>query len=453
VRIPLRLRLTLAFALGMAILLGALGTFLYFRLGAELIRSIDLGLRSRAQVIVAGIDPQSFPESSGGLIDPDEAFAQILDASGGVRESTAMVAAAPLVPAGDLEGITGPTFLDRATVKGIDSGARLLVVPVGDGTGRLFVVVGATLSDRQEALDRLLVLLAIAGPTGLVVTSLIGWWLAGSALRPVERMRAEAAAISASEPERRLPVPPTGDELARLATTLNAMLTRLQASLARERRFVDDASHELRTPLGVLKAELDLALARARTPEELESALHAASGETDRLARLAEALLTLSRAEGGRLPVHREDVQLAQVIGDACAAHEGRARGTGVRIEVNTPQTMARLDPVRLRQALDNVLDNALRHVPEGGEILVTATKEDGLVRLTVEDSGSGFPEGFEARAFEPFARADASGPGGAAGSGLGLAIVRAVAAAHGGTATAENRSEGGARVTLLLRA
>src|SRR5439155_1173537 len=135
-----------------------------------------------------------------------------------------------------------------------------------------------------------------------------GWIVIGSALGPVERMRQEAAAISASEPERRLPVPSSGDELARLGTTLNAMLDRLQDALERERRFVDDASHELRTPLSILKMELDLALARARTPEELESALTNAAEETDRLVRLAQDLLVLARLEGGRVLVHRAEV-------------------------------------------------------------------------------------------------------------------------------------------------
>ncbi|MDX6596015.1 MAG: hypothetical protein QOI72_1397, partial [Solirubrobacterales bacterium] len=264
-RLPIRLRLALAFAVGMAVVLACLGAFLYVRLGAQLLASIDLGLRSRAQIVQAGVADGSFTDQPNGLSDPDEAFAQVLDPSGAILESSPEVADAPLVGPADLRSdphLRQPTFVNRA-VPGLEDPARLLVVPVDGGR---FVVVGATLSDRREALDQLLALFAIGGPVALLLMSVAGWALAGAALRPVERMRQEAGAISASEPERRLPVAAADDELRRLAVTLNAMLDRLQHSLARERRFVDDASHELRTPLAILKGELDLALSRERSP-------------------------------------------------------------------------------------------------------------------------------------------------------------------------------------------
>ncbi len=454
-RLPIRLRLTLAFACGMALVLSALGAFLYLRLGAELLRSIDMGLRSRAEVISGGLGTGTgvFTDQPQNLIDPDEAFAQVLDPTStpSILDSSQGMAGAPLVPDELLRTITVPTFLQRR-VPVIADFARLLVVPSAEGSHERFVVVGTVLSDRREALDRLLVLFAIGGPAALVVTSAAGWLLAGAALRPVERMRREADAISASEPGRRLQVPPTGDELARLAKTLNSMLGRLQEAIERERRFVDDASHELRTPLGVLKAELDISLSRARSQEELEAALRRASADTDRLARLAEDLLVLSRAEGGRLPVHRVGVSLAQVLGEACDAYRRAAADVGVSLSLDAPADMVRLDPARLRQAVENLLDNAIRHTPAGGEVLLTAVRSDGRVRLRVEDSGPGFPEGFLDQAFEPFTRG--GGPAGdREGAGLGLAIVRAVALAHGGTATCENRQSGGARVNIELRA
>lgn len=444
-RLPIRLRLALAFAVGMAVVLTCLGAFLYDRLGAELRDSIDTGLRSRAQVIGAGIGQGAFADQSGSLIDPDEAFAQLLDASGAIRESSANVAGAPLVPA-SLLSRTEPVFLDRQ-VPGMEALSRILVVPVG-GDGSLYVVVGTTLSDRAEALHRLLVLLAIGGPGALLVTSAAGWVLAGAALRPVERMREEAGAISASEPERRLPVTPADDELRRLAATLNAMLDRLQHALARERRFVDDASHELRTPLAVLKGELDLALSRDRSPLELETTLRRASAEADRLAALAEDLLVLARTEGGRLPITREEIPLSRVVGATVAGRRGRTSDARVTVEIAASDDVVRIDPVRVRQALENLLDNALRYSPAGSKIRIAAVHEDGLVRITVEDSGPGFPPSLMDRAFEPFTRTqDPEG-----GAGLGLAIVRAVAASHGGTATAQNLPGGGGSVTLILR-
>lgn len=442
-RLPIRLRLTLAFAVGLAVVLASLGAFLYVRLGTELLSSIDLGLRSRAQIVDAGVGSGTFADSATGLSDPDEAFAQVLDASGAILESSPEVADAPLAGPADL-GTREPVFVNRA-VAGLEDQARLLIVPIGGGRT---VVVGATLSDRKEALDQLLAVFAIGGSVACLVLSIAGWAVAGAALRPVERMRREAGAISASEPERRLPVTPANDELRRLAETVNEMLDRLQRSLARERRFVDDASHELRTPLTILKGELDLALSRERSPAELELALRRASAETDRLAALAEDLLVLARADGGRLPVAREEVALSQVVEATVAGRRARASEAGVAVEIAVPEGVVRIDPVRVRQALENLLDNALRHAPPSSTVRIAAAREDGLMRITVEDSGPGFPVGTLDQAFEPFNRPrNADG-----GAGLGLAIVGAVVASHGGTASAQNLPGGGAKVTITFR-
>jgi len=172
------------------------------------------------------------------------------------------------VSAAQLAAVKGPTFLERRAA-GTRTPIRLLVVPADEPGQRLYVVAGSSLESRQEVLSRFLFVLTIGGTAALALASAAGWALAGAALRPVERMRREAAAISVSD-QRRLPVPETGDEIERLGATLNSMLDRLQQAFNRERRFVDDASHELRSPLTILKAELDLALARPRTPPELE---------------------------------------------------------------------------------------------------------------------------------------------------------------------------------------
>jgi two-component system OmpR family sensor kinase len=452
-RLSLRLRLTLAFALGMAAVLAALGGFLYERLGAELLQGVDLELRSRAEGIVSALGERRPVDIDTGrrLIDPDEAFAQVLDSSGGIVETTPAVRAAPMLPAGATRSVSGPTFLSRR-VTGVDDPARVLAVPAEAAGRPVVVVVGATLGNRDEALDRLLLLLTIGGPIALLLSSMAGWAVAGAALRPVERMRVEAAAISESEADRLLPVPGTGDELARLAETLNGMLGRLQQALEREHRFVDQASHELRTPLAILKAELDLALARPRSAAELHAAVRSASAETDRLIQLAEDLLVLARTNGGRLPLRRVPVSLRELLEGAAATFQARARAVGSRIEVAAPDERVSLDPVRLRQAVQNLLDNAIRHGGGTQPIAVTGERVDGTVRITVQDGGRGFPAPVLERAFEPFSRSPAPADG-ALGAGLGLAIVRAVAEAHGGHAGAANAETGGARVVLIVQA
>ena len=178
---------------------------------------------------------------------------------------------------------------------------RLYLEPVEQNGEPRVIVAGASLEDRQEALDGLVAQLFVVGPLALLLTALGGYLLAGAALRPVEAMRRRAAEIGSDRADRRLPLPPANDEIRRLGETLNDMLGRLEAGLVRERRFVADASHELRTPLALLKTELELASRRPRSREELEAALRSAREEVERLVRLAEDLLVLARADDGRL--------------------------------------------------------------------------------------------------------------------------------------------------------
>jgi heavy metal sensor kinase len=457
VRLPIRARLTLISAALMALVLAVSGVFLYLRLRADLLEAVDSGLESQAAALLPNVlRADGSLGVGGGLIDPGDAFAQVLGTGAVVLQSSPGLRSAPLLTEAEVAGLRGPRFLERdvqtvnETVDEEVEG-RLLAVPVAGGR---VLVVGASLDDQHEALARLAALMAVGGPLVLILAGGVGWVVAGAALRPVERMRIEAAAISASEPGRRLPPAGTGDEVARLGETLNEMLDRLEQALQRERRFVDEASHELRTPLANLRIELDLALRRARSSEELEGALRSAADETERLARLAEDLLVLARADRGRVPVRREEVDVAELVGGEVDAFAARARQAGVAIEARVPTGLrSSLDPLRMRQAVGNLLDNAVRSTPPQGAVTIEIGHADGFLSLEVRDTGEGFPAAFLRSAFEPFARPNAprSPPDRDAGSGLGLTIVRAVAEAHGGTVEAANRPEGGAAVRLRI--
>ena len=249
---------------------------------------------------------------------------------------------------------------------------------------------------------------------------------------------------------RRLPVPRTGDELARLATTLNSMLDRLQEAMERERRFVDDASHELRTPLATLRAGIDLALTRQREAPELEATLRSALEDVQRLQRLADDLLLLARTRGGRIPVHRVETSLAALATRSARSVESQAAAADVTIEVEPSEETVALDPDRIEQALRNLLENAVRYTAPGGVVRLSARRHEGFARFVVADSGPGFRSDLILKAFEPFTRGTAEAAG-SSGAGLGLSIVRAVAEAHGGSVTAENTPDG-AHVTLDVR-
>jgi two-component system OmpR family sensor kinase len=431
-RLPIRVRLTLAFAFIMALVLSTTGLFLYLRLGSTLDETMDQRLRERAQDVGA-------LARSGGVGGAGEGFVQLVEPSGAVVEGDQGPGGAILTPAEISQAMTREIVLERL-VPGQDDPARLLAGPLDTQRGRVILVVGAPLEPRDEALEGLLTQLLIGGPLALLLASLAGYGLATAALRPVESMRREAEAVSAAEPGRRLPLPPSRDELARLGETLNGMLERLEAALTRERRFVSDASHELRTPLAALRAELELALRRERTREELEAALHSAAEETDRLSHLAEDLLVLARADGGKLPVRSEQLAAADLLRSVNERYARRAAAGGrpLRVEVDADLTLSG-DRLRVEQALGNLVENALRH--GRGPILLEARRQNGRVELHVRDEGPGFDAAFIDHAFEPFARGDPARS--SHGAGLGLAIVDVIARAHGGAAHAANLAEG----------
>jgi two-component system, OmpR family, sensor kinase len=438
-RVPIRLRLALAFGLVMALVFAAVGTLLYVRLGATLDERIDDSLDSRGLALataVVGIDDPASVDPA--LIAGEDGFAQVIGSNGSVVTASPTVEGARLLSAEQLAAAR-----ERTITIDLDE-ARVQARPAGE----LVVVVGESLEDRDDALEGLLTQLLIVLPVALVLSTAIGYAVAGAALRPVEAMRQRAAGISAETPDQRLPLPPADDEIRRLGETLNEMLERLDAGLARERRFVADASHELRTPLATLRTELELAMRRPRSAGELETALRSAAGEVERLVRLAEDLLVLARSDERNLALRVERHRARDLLEGVARRHAARAGRTGRSLEVSPPDGQELTgDRLRLEQALGNLVDNALRH--GGGTVLLEARAENGWLTFSVSDEGAGFPPALLPSAFDRFTRADAARSGG--GAGLGLAIVEAIARAHGGRATAANRDGAGAVVSISI--
>jgi len=438
----------------MVVLFSALAVGLYARMSSALLDEIDSGLRFRAEALEAdAARGPSLAEPTAGLIEGNEAFAQVVAVDGRVLASSPGLRDVVLTRE-QLARATRARFFQRR-LAGTQGEARLLALPLGDRSTGTVVVVGTSMSDRTDALHQLGIYLAIGGPCAILLASVAGWIVAGLALRPVEGMRREASAISASGVDHRLSIPPADDELRLLATTLNDMLDRLDRSIRAERRFLDNASHELRNPLTALKAELDLARSRPRSAAELEASVESASEETDRLVRLANDLLVLARATDGRLPVHRTDTPLLELVDSAVNLFRARAAAVGVRIEATAPERLVWLDGMRVRQAMDNLLDNAIRHTPPGGTVTVRAEVTDDNVQIVVTDTGPGFPRDFRG------ATGDLGGPAPTGseevkvetrGSALGLAIVRAVAQGHDGILVAHNTADGGAEVSVILK-
>ena len=331
------------------------------------------------------------------------------------------------------------SFTDgSATVDGDEADYRFAAVRVeADGEGTLTVYAGAPLSAEQSAVSTALTVMLIGFPLLLGVVAGVTWLVTRRALRPVEGIRAEMAEITASEDlARRVPVPDTHDEVARLARTTNETLAALETSVERQRRFVADASHELRSPIASLRTQLEVGAAH---PELLD--VEGAVEDTVRLQRLAADLLLLARLDAGERPADAR-VDLAELVREQV---EGRA---GVTLEAAAGVEVAG-SRGQLGRLVANLLDNAQRHARSA--VTVDVRREGERAVVEVADDGDGVPEGDRERVFERFVRLDDARSRDDGGAGLGLAIARDVAVRHGGTLTVGEAATGGALFGLRL--
>jgi signal transduction histidine kinase len=425
---------------GVALLLGAVTLVLVVR--STLIGNVRTAAEVRAGEIAAVIASGGAPSLAVGV--PDEQLIQILDASGGVVAASENVTGRPAVARlepGQTTEIRTPADEDL-----------FLAVAVGADTpdGRRTVVVARALSDALESAQVLIQLLAAGIPLLLIVVGVTTWLVVGRALAPVAAIGSEVDAISAAELHRRVPEPATGDEISRLARTMNRMLARLQGAQSAQRRFVSDASHELRTPTASIRQHTEVALAHPDrvTVAGLADPVHA---EALRLQQLIDDLLLLARAdEAGlalrRVPVDVDDLVLAE------AARLRHVLGEAVRVDTSGV-TAGRVlgDPGGLRRVLRNLADNAARHAATTVAFGITAA--DGSVVVTVDDDGPGIPAADRDRVLGRFVRLADARTRDEGGSGLGLAIVTELVTAHGGDVAVGDAPLGGARVAVTLSA
>jgi two-component system OmpR family sensor kinase len=451
IRIPIKFWVTAAFSISVACVIVGLSVFVYWRTGADLLRTIDAGLRSRAELLQASVEHGNpVGPIRPTLIESDEVFAQVINPAGRISRSSPVLAGNRLVPQSQARSAARSKLFTRK-IPEIDNMARILLVPVHTPRGRVDVLVGVSLQDRRDEMIQLATTLAISGAAAVCLLCAGSWLALAAALRPVEHMRRQAAGISETGSESRLALTRGSDEITRLGHTLNQMLDRIEDSVERERRLIDRTSHELRTPLAIQRIDLDLALSGRQSAEELAAALASVSEENEHLTRLTEDLLVLARARGGTLPVQLTETTLTDLLDDARATILAASRnGAGAHVTFQAVDARVRVDSAWFRQAVINLVDNSIRHTPADGRVDVRIGHGDGTVTLVVEDTGPGFDDQFAGQVFEPFVHRG-SGDTGSGSAGLGLAIVQAIAAAHQGRAWAENRPEGGSRVTVAV--
>lgn len=454
-----RLTLTMsALSLGVLALASVL---LYAGIRWALLRNLDEALLALARTEIAS----AFDEPGGLIHVHDQAPAEIdlgdgltyekvstiLDARGVVVARTTNLVSGPgLEVDPDLvaRALAGEVVL--ADARRGDSRFRAIHHPLQDVDGARYAMVVALSRHPVEltldAIAGVLVLaLAIAGGLAAVASSR----LARRLTQPLERVAAAAREVNERKLALRIPEVSSDLELRVLVGLLNDMLGRIEAAFAVQRRFVADASHELRSPLSNLRGTIEVALRHPRSAADYRETLGVALGEIERLGRLVQGLLTLSRADAGRLTLERQPVDLAELAASAIQGHAARAaaRDVELRLEAGAP-TAVEGDADRLREVVDNLLDNALRVAPAGSSVVVSVNRSAGRCTLEVADRGPGLSAEEQEQVFEPFARGAAAGKEGA---GLGLAIVRSVAEAHGGTIAVQSTPGAGAAFRLEL--
>ncbi|GFE13263.1 two-component sensor histidine kinase [Streptomyces glebosus] len=434
----LRLRLTAAAGLVIALGLTGAAVLLAAWLHAGLIRQLDQTAVQRAQVVASALTPGRPSGPLPGSEDGETAI-QVVDNAGSVRASSANLEGERRLFSFTPSGLGEP----RAhTVHGLPLGQegtwRTVALTAGRGHGTLTVYVAVPTANVDRSLARLTTGLAVGVPVAVTLLTTVGWLLLGRALRPVDLLRAQAAEITASDPSRRLDVPPAHDELGRLARTLNDLLGRLDAAARQQRQFVADAAHELRSPISSLRAQLDVAIRHSRSTRWAALAPEL-SAETRRLSRLVDNLVQLARLDAH--PTYRHDTL---DLDDIVFTEVRRARPEAPHMTIDQSTVGAarvRGDADALARAVRNLLDNAARHAR--GRIDIRLRVRDGVAEMTVADDGPGIPAPDRDRVFDRFTRLDTARTRDAGGSGLGLAIVHDVITAHGGTVHIEDNSPG----------
>jgi signal transduction histidine kinase len=374
----------------------------------------------------------------------DDTIAQVVSEDGEVIAASPVIADEP--PLAD-----GPAAGERESLRSVDlpiddDPFRVLSRRAEGPDGPVVIHVAGSLDDVAESADQLASTLTLVIPLVAVVLAALVWWLVGRTLRPVDEIRAEVAAMDGSDLGRRVPVPDSGDEIARLADTMNAMLDRVEQASLRQQRFVADASHELRSPLTRIRSELEVDLTHPERADPL--ATHrSALEETTALQRLVEDLLHLARSDAGATLVRDEPVDLDDIV--LHHAQNLRSFG-GVTVDsTGVSAAQVRGDRDQLDRAVGNVSDNAARHATR--RVAFALTEHDGVAQLSISDDGPGIPPDARERVFERFTRLDDARAPGSGGAGLGLAIARDVIERHGGTIVLDPDHRPGTRFVITL--
>jgi heavy metal sensor kinase len=481
-RLPVRWRLTIWFTALLGVTLVLVGSLVFFGLRARLYESFDDQLLDQAELVHANITIQNgTPTFATAGQSSSEHFLRLLDGDGRVIADThPNVTETSRDPAVVTRALAGETVVSTLVVSGdsadepahsdasnesepIDPGEqgvdhqvvfRTATMPIRDSQDDAIVGAlqyGLDRDDVDEPLEQLLAVFVLVSPLLLLAAAGGGYLLAGRALAPVAAITNLAARVGAQDLHARLQLDLPDDELGRLAQTFDAMLARIEDSFERQRHFTADAAHELRTPLSLMRAQVDITLARSRSAAAYREALQGLDGDLQRMTGLVSTLLMLARADAGSLVPDRSAFDLANTVALILEQYTPVADEAGIDLRAETEPAPIEADEDLLVQVLVNLIDNALAHTPRSGTVTVGCRTAAGEVQLWVSDTGPGIQVADQERVFDRFYRVDPGRTRANGGTGLGLAISRAIVEAHSGSIALTSRIEQGTRVEVAL--
>jgi heavy metal sensor kinase len=326
------------------------------------------------------------------------------------------------------------------------------VYPVDDGV--LFLQIGTGLGIVEESLNELRTLLLVFSPLALLSVAMLGWFLAGRTLAPVENLTRAMRRINVDSLSERLPVGSSGDELTLLSASFNAMLERLEEPFRKIKQFSGDASHELRTPLTILRGETEVALRWAKTPGEFRKILTSGMEEIDRMSRIIEDLLLLAKSDAGQKPLTIKEMSLSDLLQELYLQGRSLAQPKAIELVLHpnvTEEIRILADEMRLRQVFLNLIANAVNYTPDGGRVEISLSVSETEAIVKVADTGIGIPAEHLPHIFDRFYRVDRARNREDGGTGLGLAIVDSFVKAHGGRVEVSSVPGEGSAFTVFL--
>jgi heavy metal sensor kinase len=453
-----RIRLTLWYASVLALSLIAFALVIYYAAGSIFHERQDESLRSTAQTVVSAYIEElgeTHSLSTAGKVVLAEItfpnrYVQLSDNAGNPIAASANLAGATItIPSQVLADARARGF-SHATVNGL----RVTVVPLSSDQTIGYATVAEPLSVIEDGLSELRRDLFAGVLLVLLLASAGGYFLARKSLAPIASMNSQTQRISAENLSARLDVTNSRDELGRLATTINDLLARLENAFKEQQRFIADASHELRTPLAVLRGETEVALGKERTVDEYQQSLSLIQDEAERLSRIVEDLFILARQPiNTRAALNKERVSLNEAVRDCARAAQVLAFRKGVRLKVenDSPSIDLNGDEDLIKRMLLNLLDNAVKYTPAGGEISLALVRQNGNAEIVVRDTGIGISAEAQPRVFDRFYRVDKARARTMGGAGLGLSIAQWIVEVHGGFINLSSTPGHGSTFTIVL--